>query len=83
VISQRPHRDRAFSLDIGVEDPQAFHAEQRRCRILGHSARGSLLIMFLGRSMILEAAGVLITVPRRSPAPPSPRLRRLAGPDSQ
>jgi hypothetical protein len=52
MISQCPHRDRAVGFDIGVADPQAFHAEQRRCRILGHGARGSLLIMFLRRSMI-------------------------------
>ena len=67
MISQCPHRDRAVGFDIGVEDPQAFYAEQRRCRILGHSARGFLLITFLRRSMILGAAGVLITAPRRTP----------------
>jgi hypothetical protein len=44
-----------------------------------HSARGSLMIMFpLARSMILEAAGLSITAPRRCPHPAGPA--RPSGP---
>jgi hypothetical protein len=65
--------ERAVGLPLSVGDPQAFHAEQRRCRILGHSARGFLMIMMsLARSMILGAAGVLITPPRPTSAPYQP-----------
>jgi hypothetical protein len=42
---------------------------------VNHSARGSLMIMFpLARSMILEAAGLSITAPRRRLIPPAQRV---------
>lgn len=45
VICDHPDSERAVGLPLSVGDPQAFDAEQRRCRILGHNARDSLLIM--------------------------------------
>src|SRR6266702_411093 len=72
VIGDDPDSERAVGLPLRVGDPQAFHAEQRRCRIPGHSVRGFLMIMkSLARSMILGAAGVLITPPRPASAPPA------------
>jgi hypothetical protein len=73
VIGDHPDSERAVGLPLSVGDPQTFHAEQRRCRILAHSARGFLMIMkSLARSMILRAAGVLITPPRPTSAPHQP-----------
>jgi Prolipoprotein diacylglyceryl transferase len=83
MIGDHPDRNRAVSLTLGVEDPQALHAEQHRCRILGHSA-GSLLIMRPSENHDLRAAGVLITASRQhqSPAPP-PAAARAASSHTQ
>jgi hypothetical protein len=73
VIGDHPDSERAVGLPLNVGHLQAFHAEQRRCPILGHSARGFLMIMkSSARSMILGAAGVLITPPRPASAPHQP-----------
>src|SRR6266702_3704309 len=77
VIGDDPDSERAVGLPLSVGDPQAFHAEQRRCRILGHNARGFLMSMkSSGRSMILGAAGVMITPPRPASAPPAGTVNR-------
>src|SRR5439155_14109263 len=74
VISDHPHGEPPVWLGICLDNPQALHAEQDRGHILDHSARGSLTIMIpLARSMILEAAGLLITTPRPATAPSRPR----------
>jgi hypothetical protein len=74
VISDCPHRHRPVRLGVCLDDLQALNAELCRGHILEHSARGSLTIMIsLARSMILEAAGILITAPRPAEAPSRPR----------
>ena len=45
VICDNPDSERATVLPLSVGAPQPFHAEQRRCRILGRNARDSMLIM--------------------------------------
>ncbi len=73
MTGDRPDRQRAIGFCLGLDDLQALHAEQRGGDIVNHSARGSLMIVFpLARSMILEAAGLSITAPRRRPHPAGP-----------